>query len=145
MSTMLSNFGRSLFHAHLLIKMSCATGLVAIIHWQVLATCDGLGASGSVGACYTPTPKDKQCGIAAGEAACASVSGDAIYILEDFPTSCTTKVDHNCNEINKNCWWYTDCVWQDGVCIPDPNQGPPPAGGAPGQAKKRTSEKCPDT
>ena len=123
-------------------KLAIATvcWLVAIVAAKVgFAVCDDVGASGSVGACYTPGPTQYLCTGLLDEDACVDDGNvlDQLFIKEDFPTACTTQTGKNCNQPLENCYQKVDCIWEAGKCKTKAGMYPWHS------ATKRTTVDCP--
>jgi hypothetical protein len=103
-----------------------------------MSACDNIAPSESVGACKDDVVL---CSSYDSEADC--LNNDAVpsfraYIVnEDFPTSCVTSNDRNCNQPLKNCYRATGCVWSNDKCVPNSNNVNPWI-----KKTKRESEFC---
>lgn len=99
------------------VAIASVCWLVFIVAAKVgFAICDHSGASGSVGACHTPTALQSTCASRA-EKDCASTAIFPVEIKEDFPTGCTTQANKNCNEPLRDCWQVVDCEWTTSCTI----------------------------
>lgn len=91
-----------------------------------MSACDNMRPSESTGACKSDVVT---CGSYDNQAGCLggpTIPFDARYVVkQDFPTSCVTGVDCNCNQPLRNCYRYTGCEWSGGQCVPEGDNNNP--------------------
>ncbi|MCA9193547.1 MAG: hypothetical protein KDB03_17365 [Planctomycetales bacterium] len=81
--------------------------------------CDNVGASSSIGACTENVPT---CSGLTDSTSCARYQNYGTKeVKEDFPVSCVTKQDYNCNSPLENCYRGAKCQWDGSACVNDPN------------------------
>lgn len=90
-------------------------GMLLLLISEIAAQCDNKGASSSVGACLD---NFRACsGFDTFDCNRANSPDDDVReVNQDFPTSCITKADSNCNEPLRECWIKVGCKWLDNKC-----------------------------
>ncbi len=77
--------------------------------------CDKLAASASVGSC---TSDLSACSDASLQADCTGDFAKNYEWKNDFPTSCVTSNNNNCNMPSQQCYRKTPCKWTAGATPP---------------------------
>lgn len=82
--------------------------------------CDDIRASSSVGSCGGP-PGYVTCSGYTNQNACLSF--DAYEVKQDFPTSCPSSPNNNCDQPDQDCFRMTVCEWvaASSTCRINPN------------------------
>lgn len=111
-----------------IISLMIVSSIEAFIPSEDPPVCDNVGASGSVQSCWTPpAPPDPDqryvtCDqLATNECESLPYGYISVTIKNDFPSSCTTQADKNCNQANSDCWASQACKVNESTydCEPD--------------------------